>query len=739
MKKIVFLFLNVCFVYHTIVAAVYENLYVVGDACTAGWNPGAAPEMTQTADGVFEWTGALSDHSGNRRFKFLTTKSNWYPAITSQIATPGHTVVAPGEEIDVFVRENDQQGADNAFQVAETAEYHLIVNLNTMKMLVEKTGTVEKETPDLTQCYLVGSATPAKWDAGAAIEMTMAEEGVFSWEGYLSTGFNNSELKFLNARAWAESINAVGGHKHFETDIAYDLAYHDTDYKFFVDAAGCYHISVNLNTMKAVFTRLPDICEIPEACIKDSLKISFMGSSVCYGSGASGDKGYAWLYSNLLKERYGQGLGRNWTTSNISVGGNTTTDVLNRWASDLPNECSRYVLYGLSLGNERSGTTTENAFHTYQTGMLQLIAQAEEAGIIPVMANNYPNGAFNESDYNYVKQLNLLIHEWDVPSINTLGAIDDGAGRWAYGYENDASHPNTAGHEEFFYAIPPSLFDALDAEKPLPQLVETTGYELGKQLSLNRMEFVPENILHSFTLSFEIKTNSGGTVASFDTEVAAGFIEINSTGNVVYHSPENESITSTVFVTDNEPHRITLTHYYARGITMLYINSDKAGEIPEKLVPEKFVLGGADAPDRINYRQLFFWRAGMNADEISAVNSGKMLKSSLEIYAPLGGEEPLANLAQSTNTLKPEGTVSLPRQTTGSHRFLYPNPVKKGEKIRINDAGLLKIYSLGGVLLSREELLTEGSFVSTANLETGIYLIRLTGNNKTNQAILIIN
>ena len=63
--------------------------------------------------------------------------------------------------------------------------------------------------------------------------------------------------------------------------------------------------------------------------------------------------------------------------------------------------------------------------------------------------------------------MNLLIHEWDLPSINLLGAIDDGKGVWATGYQNgtDIYHPNTDGHREFTYAMVPSLFDAIDAGK----------------------------------------------------------------------------------------------------------------------------------------------------------------------------------------------------------------------------------------------------------------------------------
>lgn len=381
-------------------------------------------------------------------------------------------------------------------------------------------------------------------------------------------------------------------------------------------------------------------------------KISYMGSSVCSGAGAIDNKGYAYMYTNLLKQRYEQGLGLEWVTSNVSIGGNTTANLLDRWERDLLSDCSRYVIYGLSLGNEGIHERGEPAYISYRDGMLQAIKQAEDAGIVPVIANNYTRGDFNATDYNYVKQLNLLIHEWDLPSINTLGAIDNGAGKWANGYENDNAHQNTAGHEEFFYAMVPSLFDALEAGKPFPQRDGGTAYTLGKNISTDCIEFIPENIVHPFTISFDIKTTGTGIIASFENETGNGFLKIDDEGKVIYESPKNRTILSSVSVNDGTWKRITLTHYYAWGITMLYVDKNKAGEVYEKLVPKKFALSNAQAPAQIDFRELFFWRAGMTPEEINYVCDGKMMKSSLEIYAPLGAAEPLQNLAQSTNTLK---------------------------------------------------------------------------------------
>lgn len=470
----------------------------------------------------------------------------------------------------------------------------------------------------------------------------------------------------------------------------------------------------------------PDIEKpYPESCKEiDEYKISFMGSSVCYGTGATNDYGYAYIYTDLLKQRKQENIGKDWTTSNISIGGNTTQMVLDRWERDLLRDCGRYVFYGLSLGNERNnGTQTDQAAKNYEKGMKQLIRQADSVGIVPVMASNYANGGFNESDYEILKNLNLTIQQWEVPSVNMLGAVDDGAGRWVKAIESDGAHPNSDGHREMSYAIVPSLFDALDAGKTIPQRQESTAYALGKASATQHIEFVPENIVHPFTLSFEVKASSAGTLASFETENGTGNIKIDENGNIVYESPSDGQITSTTSAND-EWLCISLTHYYAWGMTQLYVNCVKCGELSEKLVATKFALGGSNAPDKADYRQLFFWRSGMNDKEIAAVAEGKMLRSSLEIYAPLSNESPLLNLAQSTNTLAlVENTTSGIASLKERCMLFSPNPVKQGERVNAGCSGIFEIYSVNGMLLDRQTLRNESETISTDALTAGTYVI----------------
>ena len=235
--------------------------------------------------------------------------------------------------------------------------------------------------------------------------------------------------------------------------------------------------------------------------------------------------------------------------------------------------------------------------------------------------------------------MNLLIHEWDLPSVNMLGAIDNGSGKWADGYQNgtDLYHPNTEGHREFLYAMVPSLFDAIEAGKTLPARVSGTSYTLvGKVL-----EFTPEETVHPFTISFKVKGATDGTIATFTNGGnTMGTLKIQE-GKVVYNSPSQGKIVGGN-VTDNQWHVVSLTHYYAQGRTLLY----------EKLTVGKFIIGDNSSTEGREYSELFFYRSAMNEEEINKLCDGSMLKSSLEIYAPLdGSKSTIENLAQSMNTV----------------------------------------------------------------------------------------
>ena len=336
--------------------------------------------------------------------------------------------------------------------------------------------------------------------------------------------------------------------------------------------AGTYTITVDMNQMDY------DI----NAPI-DENRISVFGSSVANGQGATDYKGYRYLYGQQLIARHREGRSQTpFYTTNVSIGGNTTNDLLNRY-DDLIRDFGRYVIFGLSLGNEgiHGASNQQAVFNQWRDNMLKLINKVRADGKIPMVMNNYTRGDYNKSDYSYVKQLNLLIHEWNVPSTNVLGSIDKGNGQWADGYVSDTYHQNTAGHAEFMYAMVPSLFDAIKAGKPQPVRNRTKSMtiEAGKTIY-----FEPEETLHPFTVTVRIKGTEGQVVCLTQTSgTQQATVRVNADGTVTYTAPTGSTITSSKAINDGNWHYVSLTSYYAQRRTILYVDKTKAGEVGERL------------------------------------------------------------------------------------------------------------------------------------------------------------
>ena len=382
-------------------------------------------------------------------------------------------------------------------------------------------------------------------------------------------------------------------------------------------------------------------------------RISMFGSSVANGTGAEDNHGYAYLFNEQLRNRTSQGESKYpLTISNISVGGNTTVHLLGRY-KDLMHDLGRYVIFGLSLGNEgiHDAENQEAVFERWRDNMLTLISKARADGKVPVVMNNYTRADFNESDYAYVKRLNLLIHQWDVPSVSTLGAIDDGHGRWAKDYQGDPYHPNTAGHRELMYAIPPSLFDALVEGKPLPERDTTQQTTLaGKEV----FEFQGEGTVHPFAVSVGVRGKTQGRLLTLHSGNRQARVGINSAGRAYYVTLSGDSLVSSRKLS-NQWHTITLSHYYAQGRTLFFIDNEKVEHA------ERITLGRVTVGDEVGkssrshkFRELMFWRSALNPDENAALLSGVLLKSSLEIYMPLSDTQKSVptNLAQSLNQVR---------------------------------------------------------------------------------------
>jgi len=378
----------------------------------------------------------------------------------------------------------------------------------------------------------------------------------------------------------------------------------------------------------------------------DALKIVYLGSSVPYGQGATNKYGYTSRYTTLLHQRHAANLGAAWTTANASVPGDNTGKVAARWRRDLLSQRGRYVVLALSLGNEGIHGGGQPIYDQFRRNLWALVERARADGRVPVVTNCYTRGDFTAEDYAFTRQMNLLLHRWDVPTVNLLGAVDDGQGRWVAGYWDDSYHPNDKGHAEMTRAIVPSLFDALRAGKPRPQQQPSAGQALGPAT----LRLTPEARVHAFTQTVSFQASRPGVLLTLPDSLGSGTVRLDAAGTITYTSPRGGHVTGATGAADARWHHLTLSHYYARGETIVYLDSTRVGSLPEKLLLRQVVLGGAAAPADSRFRQWCFYRAGMNADEVRALAADSLLQSSLELYAPLRPGS-TANLAQSTNQL----------------------------------------------------------------------------------------
>lgn len=422
---------------------------------------------------------------------------------------------------------------------------------------------------------------------------------------------------------------------------------------------------------------------------RDTLLVSVMGSSVAFGTGATGNQGYATRTEQMLDARFAANLGPDWDFSNISIPGNSTVSLLNRFDTDLLEDCGSYVVYGVSLGNEGILTQGQAAFDQFRDNLELLIDKARDEGLEPIVVNCYPRNDYTATEYDFTKQMNLLIHSWDVPSVNALGAIDNGTGQFAAGFFADVAHPNDAGHAEFSYAFVPSMFDAIRTGKTQPAaLVTNTFLNVDKTSTDYQLAFAPEGTVHAFTKVFDVRTTGVGPLASVvinGGNYASLFINLT-TGVLDYQTNGVTTIGGSTVINDGNWHQVVLTHYYAQGLTLVYVDNVLQGSFAETIDPAEFILSEKNAPTA-NYRNWFVYRSAINADEVAALFGGGMLKSSLELYAPLDqqgitGPDTLVNLALSTNAIAMEPATEI--NGTFPVEWIYVSATPQGQQVRLD-------------------------------------------------------
>ena len=256
--------------------------------------------------------------------------------------------------------------------------------------------------------------------------------------------------------------------------------------------------------------------------------ISVFGSSVANGAFCGGNcSGHALTnatdpggcYQSRLRQYQQAQRGR--SVFNNCHDGDTTPKLLARFDQMLaPNPA--FVLIGLSLANEGlMGPDPQKIFNQYAAGLQQLIVQARTQGIEPVVGLCYPNSDYTAVQYEYIKRMNLLINGFDVPSVNFLGTIDDGQGRWVAGFHANSGHPSAAGSTEMYYALVPSLWEAIAAgKKPKPERADGTQFTTLPAGAALTFTPATADTMHSFTMAFGVRcVGCNGAVAAIEASV----------------------------------------------------------------------------------------------------------------------------------------------------------------------------------------------------------------------------
>lgn len=222
-----------------------ENMYIIGDATQAEWDLAKAQPMIKSTDGK---TFGMTVHlEAGKPFKFVNGK-DWGTNFSYCAEYENYQFNSGINSGNLLFRKNTSSDPDHKFTVKETGDYYITLDLNNMKIYVNKaTATYDK-------LYVVGSATEAVWDLTKAIPLEKSANG-FEYSGNCKiTGNGTNEFKFVTSNTdWNQDHFVKGA---TENDIVKFNRIDDNKWVFTEEQSGNYKITVNLNTMRVTFTKL---------------------------------------------------------------------------------------------------------------------------------------------------------------------------------------------------------------------------------------------------------------------------------------------------------------------------------------------------------------------------------------------------------------------------------------------------------------------------------------------------
>jgi hypothetical protein len=286
--------------------------------------------------------------------------------------------------------------------------------------------------------------------------------------------------------------------------------------------------------------------------------------------------------------------------------------------------------------------------------------------------------------------MNIEMNTFNYPCVNLLGAFDDGEGHFPAPFAFDLNHPDNRGHEEFFLAFTPDLFQSIEAGVSIPELNHHKSFiTLGSKEKTKKLFYYPEENMHSFSFGFDFQTKIKNHLATIITKDNSVEIGINKKGELVWN--DKTAPAKAINADKKAWNSLMITHSFLSKETQVYINSELVASYKEQIEPAAFKLG----PNKgsCEYKNLVIYRAALNDDEI-AVLSDHLIHASLVCYAPFENNE-IKNFAQTKNMLyaDPENETQL-----------LKNSLEKIKTAAINRKNELVFTEKTAISLSPEEL-----------------------------------
>lgn len=473
-----------------------------------------------------------------------------------------------------------------------------------------------------------------------------------------------------------------------------------------------------------------------------SKRITVIGSSVAYGTGATGNNGYLRrLATALSASPY------NFTTTNVSIGGNNTTDVINRFYADVTPTNPDIIIVGLSLANEGILGATDKAAlcDSYIKNIFKIVEMGLQIGCKVVVSGCYPHNDYTATDYYFLKQTNQILENSSIPYINVLGAVDTGTGHWRTGMFADAGHPNDVGAEAMFRVIPLSLFDRITHGEylqpiSLPQdYILTPGPQTTELISVYR----PENDFGSVTAMVNVRRptgiSAGRALLTFvSTGASTAHLRVRNNVDVwalQFGDGATNLIDSTIASSNNKRVNLCIRSNYYTNSYSFFID----GVLIDTVVQDVGIIthirfGCREDSPSVNAGDYEFsgfavWRTALSDEQIYDAVNGKYSKASLCLLSPPVDSEikqngSLVNLAPSSTTLKFETsnitTIKSPSVTSEATRL-------EGLINTTNTNLATTNSSLASTNTNLAALTSNGTFTPALNISSGVTYTRQEG------------